>query len=104
MSDAAAAATVSPAGEIVLPDRFLPTAAEFGLISEIDRWVVNETARLAAQGHPVECNLSAKSVVDPNMLTIVQRLRSPRGTTRVGGVHHRDGPPARHRCHEGVRQ
>jgi PAS domain S-box-containing protein len=29
---------VSPTGEIVLPDRFLPTAEEFGLISELDRW------------------------------------------------------------------
>jgi len=63
---------VSPTGEIVLPDRFLPTAEEFGLISEIDRWVVRETARLASQGNPVEFNLSAKSVVDPNMLTVVR--------------------------------
>ncbi len=63
---------VSPTGEIVLPDRFLPTAEEFGLISEIDRWVVGETARLATQGHRVEFNLSAKSVADPNMLTFVR--------------------------------
>ena len=63
---------VSPDGEIVLPDRFLPTAEEFGLISEIDRWLIGETARLAAQGYFVEFNLSAKSVVDPNMLTIVR--------------------------------
>jgi PAS domain S-box-containing protein len=63
---------VSLDGEIVAPDRFLPTAEEFGLISEIDRWVVNETARLAAQGYRVEFNLSAKSVVKPNMLTIVR--------------------------------
>jgi EAL domain-containing protein (putative c-di-GMP-specific phosphodiesterase class I) len=63
---------VSLDGEIVAPDRFLPTAEEFGLISEIDRWVVDQTARLAAQGNRVGFNLSAKSVVNPNMLTIVR--------------------------------
>jgi PAS domain S-box-containing protein len=63
---------LSATGEIVLPCRFLPTAEEYGLISEIDRWVVNETARLAAQGHRVEFNLSAKSVVSPNMLAVVR--------------------------------
>jgi len=72
---------VSPTGEIVLPDRFLPTAEEFGLISEIDRWVVNETIRLAAQGHPVEFNLSAKSVVDPNMLTVVRNAFEVHGAS-----------------------
>jgi EAL domain-containing protein (putative c-di-GMP-specific phosphodiesterase class I) len=63
---------VSPEGDIVLPGDFLPAAEEFGLISEIDRWVVGETARLAAQGHAVEFNLSAKSVMDPDMLTFVR--------------------------------
>jgi PAS domain S-box-containing protein len=62
---------LSPTGEIILPERFLPTAEELGLISEIDRWVVNETARLAAQGHAVEFNLSAKSVVNPSMVAVV---------------------------------
>jgi PAS domain S-box-containing protein len=55
-------------GEIIAPDSFLPAAEEYGLITEIDRWVVNETARLAALGHAVEFNLSAKSVADPGML------------------------------------
>ncbi len=70
---------VSLEGDIVAPDRFLPTAEEFGLISEIDRWVVNETARLAAQGYRVEFNLSAKSVVNPNMLTIVRNALESHG-------------------------
>ncbi len=70
---------VSPEGEIILPDRFLPTAEEFGLVSEIDRWVVGETARLAAQGYPVEFNLSAKSVVDPDMLTTVRTALETHG-------------------------
>ncbi|MGA3354524.1 MAG: EAL domain-containing protein, partial [Acidimicrobiales bacterium] len=72
---------ISPTGEIVLPDRFLPTAEEFGLISEIDRWVVGETVRLAAQGHHVEFNLSAKSVVDPNMLSVVRNALADSGAS-----------------------
>ena len=66
----------------MLPDRFLPTAEEFGLIFEIDSWVVGETARLAAQGHAVEFNLSAKSVVNPGMLTVVRNaLETYHGAT-----------------------
>ncbi len=59
---------VNAEGEIIAPDSFLPAAEEYGLITEIDRWVVKETARLAALGHAVEFNLSAKSVADRGML------------------------------------
>jgi EAL domain-containing protein (putative c-di-GMP-specific phosphodiesterase class I) len=59
---------VNSDGEIIAPDSFLPAAEEYGLITEIDRWVVNETARLAALGHAVEFNLSAKSVADSGTL------------------------------------
>lgn len=55
-------------GDVVPPGDFLPAAEEYGLITEIDKWVVKETARLAALGHAVEFNLSAKSVADPGML------------------------------------
>ena len=56
---------VGPDGSVVPPDEFLPTAEEYGLITEIDRWVVGEAARIASQGHVIEFNLSAKSVGDP---------------------------------------
>ena len=46
-------------GEIVLPGEFLPAAEKYGLIAEIDRWVVGRSVELAAQGRTVECNLSA---------------------------------------------
>jgi PAS domain S-box-containing protein len=72
---------LSPEGDVVEPDRFLPTAEEFGLISEIDRWVVGETARLAGQGNPVEFNLSAKSVADPHMLAIVRNALETHGVS-----------------------
>ena len=63
---------VTPEGDVVLPSDFLPTAEEYGLVAEVDRWVVAETARLAADGHAVEFNLSAKSVADPHMLSVIQ--------------------------------
>jgi EAL domain-containing protein (putative c-di-GMP-specific phosphodiesterase class I) len=63
---------VSPEGDILAPDLFLPTAEEYGLINEIDRWVIGETARLAGEGHAVEFNLSAKSVADPNVLSFIR--------------------------------
>jgi PAS domain S-box-containing protein len=51
-----------PDGAIVLPGRFLPAAEEFGLILNVDRWVVEQSALLASAGHKVEFNLSAKSM------------------------------------------
>jgi PAS domain S-box-containing protein len=55
-------------GEIYPAAHFIPTAEEFGLVTEIDRWVIVETARLAARGKPVAFNLSARSVADPKTL------------------------------------
>ena len=62
---------ISAEGEVILPNHFLPTAEEYGLIAEIDRWVIHETARLSAAGHPLEFNLSAKSVADPGILALI---------------------------------
>jgi PAS domain S-box-containing protein len=55
-------------GSIVPPGDFLPVAERYGLISEIDRWVVRQAVDLAAQGEPTEFNLSAASVGDPDIL------------------------------------
>jgi PAS domain S-box-containing protein len=52
-------------GSIIRPGEFLPVAERYGLISEIDRWVVREAVRIASGGTPTEFNLSARSVGDP---------------------------------------
>jgi PAS domain S-box-containing protein len=62
------------AGEIVAPGLFLPVAEEYGLIREIDRWVVARAAELAAAGHPLEINLSAESLGDPSLLGFVEQV------------------------------
>lgn len=63
---------VEPDGSLVSPAQFLPIAERFGLIREIDRWVVTETIAMLhdhgadVQGH-VEINLSGQSLGDPQL-------------------------------------
>jgi PAS domain S-box-containing protein len=61
------------AGELVPPGLFLPVAEEYGLIREIDRWVIRRAVALAADGHALEVNLSAESLGDPSMLGFVEQ-------------------------------
>jgi len=37
-------------GTIIAPGRFLPAAEQFGLIENIDRWVLTQAIKLAARG------------------------------------------------------
>ncbi len=69
-----------PSGEIVLPDRFLPVAERFGLIVEIDRWVIAQAVRLARPGRDIGVNLSARSVSDPTLLPFVGAQLEAAGT------------------------
>src|ERR687895_576205 len=55
-------------GELVMPSAFLPTAERFGLIRDIDRWVVSRALELIATGRRVSVNLSARSVSDPELM------------------------------------
>ena len=52
-------------GTVLAPAAFLPTAERFGLITEIDCWVAERAAELAADGRAVMINLSARSISDP---------------------------------------
>ncbi len=55
-------------GTVHSPGEFLPVAERYGLISEIDRWVIREAVRIAAAGQPTEFNISAKSIDDADVL------------------------------------
>lgn len=59
-------------GELMCPPDFLPAAERLGFITEIDKWVTERAVELAAQGQPVEVNLSGASVGDPELLTTIQ--------------------------------
>jgi PAS domain S-box-containing protein len=52
-------------GTIHMPDSFLPAAERYGMIGELDCWVIRRAAQLAGDGHRVELNLSATSLGDP---------------------------------------
>jgi diguanylate cyclase (GGDEF)-like protein/PAS domain S-box-containing protein len=68
-----------PVAGLVLPDRFVPTAEETGLIVPIGTWVLREACSEAtrwpsADDEPllVSVNLSARQVNDPDLLAVVE--------------------------------
>ena len=63
---------IGPTGDVIPPGSFLPVAERYGLITEIDNWVVGQAATLAAKGRRVEVNLSAESVAGPSMLNFIR--------------------------------
>jgi PAS domain S-box-containing protein len=63
-------AGVSPG--LLAPGSFLPVAEEFGLITEIDRWVIDRSTQIAATGDPVQINVSARSVSDPSLVDYIK--------------------------------
>jgi PAS domain S-box-containing protein len=58
-------------GAIIAPGKFLPVAEKYGLIGEIDRWVVRQCVEMAANGYGGELNVSAHSVSDPTFADFV---------------------------------
>jgi EAL domain-containing protein (putative c-di-GMP-specific phosphodiesterase class I) len=60
-------------GELIAPAAFIPPAEQFGLITEIDRWVVARALRLAQLGRAVEINLSSHSLGDEPIREAVER-------------------------------
>jgi diguanylate cyclase (GGDEF)-like protein/PAS domain S-box-containing protein len=58
-------------GEVIPPASFIPASERFGLINEIDRWVVARALELAAAGRKLEVNLSAHSLGDREITKMV---------------------------------
>jgi PAS domain S-box-containing protein len=56
-------------GELIMPGQFLPAAEKYGLVADIDRWMLGQAVELAAEGHAVAVNLSAYSVAAPRLLS-----------------------------------
>lgn len=61
-----------PDGTIIGPGAFLQVAEQYGLIGEIDRWVIERGVEVAATGHPVQINLSAHSIGDRDILDHIE--------------------------------
>lgn len=65
---------VDESGTMIPPGQFLPTAEAFGLIRDIDRWVVEAGVHAAAAGHCVHINLSGRSIGSRVLLEELTRL------------------------------
>ena len=66
-------------GSIIPPGEFLAAAERFGLIDEIDRWVVGQAAQIAARGFPVNFNLSGASLGQRDLIRTIERLLADTG-------------------------
>ncbi len=63
----------SPTGELILPEEFIPAAEQYGVIREIDRWVIGRGTELTARGMSVEINLSGRSMGDAGLIDVIDR-------------------------------
>lgn len=57
-----------PVRGMILPGEFIPVAEESGLVRRLDRWVLRQaTSRAVSLGLEVAVNISAKSLVSPDL-------------------------------------
>jgi EAL domain-containing protein (putative c-di-GMP-specific phosphodiesterase class I) len=56
---------------LIAPGEFIPVAERYGLIGDIDRWVIASAAQLARAGTPVAVNLSARSLGDAAVTALI---------------------------------
>lgn len=75
-------------GELINPDVFIPVAERFGLMSQIDRWVV-QSSLVALQKHPrirLFINLSGVTLGDETLLEFIEKSVSGGGIdpSRIG--------------------
>jgi diguanylate cyclase (GGDEF)-like protein/PAS domain S-box-containing protein len=65
---------LGPDGRVILPGAFIETAEHFGLIREIDRWVIQRAIGLLEHLEgALEVNVSAASVGDPKLPALIER-------------------------------
>ena len=62
---------ISETGQVIGPGSFLPTAEQFGLIRDIDRWVVQRGIAFAGTSRRVSINLSARSLGDRTLPDLI---------------------------------
>lgn len=60
-------------GTLIGPTSFLPSAERFGLVNQIDRWVLEQGVDLAQGGRRVALNISALSLGDPQIVRTVRK-------------------------------
>jgi PAS domain S-box-containing protein len=68
-----------PDSSIVAPIDYLPIAERYGLIADVDRWVIARACEIAAEIGPVQLNLSARSVGDPAVVGWIEQCLARSG-------------------------
>ena len=68
-----------PDGAIVAPNVFLPIAEQYGLVAEIDRWVIRRACEIATESGAVHLNLSGSSIDDPTVVDWIERCLKQTG-------------------------
>ena len=63
---------IGRAGEVISPASFLGVAERYGLITEIDRWVIGQGLHFAGTGQRVGINVSAESMATPDLLEYIK--------------------------------
>jgi EAL domain-containing protein (putative c-di-GMP-specific phosphodiesterase class I) len=64
---------------LISPWEFLPVAEEFGLITEIDRWVIDRATEIAAAGDAVQLNVSGRSIGAPGLVDHIKHALQATG-------------------------
>jgi PAS domain S-box-containing protein len=59
-------------GQVIAPGAFLPVAEEFGMIGEIDRWVIQAGIPLLGPEREISINLSGHSIGDPSITKLIE--------------------------------
>ncbi|MDQ2700689.1 MAG: EAL domain-containing protein, partial [Actinomycetota bacterium] len=65
-------------GGLIMPGAFLPTADHFGMIEDVDRWMMTQAIALLSrlngkeEGICLSVNLSARSMVDPGIFRLIE--------------------------------
>jgi len=62
------------AGDVIGPGAFLPIVEEFDMMGEIDRWVIQQSIPLIAEGREIGINLSGRSVGDPSITKLIESV------------------------------
>lgn len=68
---------------LIAPAAFLPSAARYGMLPEIDRWMLRQALELVSgaalgDGVPVAVNISGESLADPDeLLAIIEEFQAP---------------------------
>ncbi|MEA2412968.1 MAG: hypothetical protein QOC77_3529 [Thermoleophilaceae bacterium] len=66
-------------GSVVPPCDFLTIAERWGLMAEIDRWVIRQATAMAARGVRAQFNLSGMSIGDPAVLAEIEESMGTAG-------------------------